>query len=62
MIEHNIPEMKLKKIDAVLNKMADDLVHDLKSFKPGTLDHLQMQTFIMGFHECSKMVKGVLYD
>jgi hypothetical protein len=61
-IVHDINLMKLKKIDALLHATSDKLLCDLNEMEKGSLDHLQMQIFLMGFHQCLTLATGIIYD
>lgn len=61
-IEFDINRHKLLKIEGLIRQVSDELVRDLKLMEVNSLDRLQMQTYILGFHECFRIVKGVIDD
>ncbi len=61
-IEHDINRNKLLKISSLLQKTGDDLMRDMKSMNTQSLDYLQMQTYILGFQQCFRIVLGVIND
>ncbi len=61
-VKHDIADLKLKKIYGLLQQEGDKLINTLKSLDTQSLDHLQMQSYFLGFHKCFTLVTGVIND
>lgn len=61
-LEHDYYRLKLRKIDAILIQTRDSLIEDLNSMEKGTTDHLQMQTYLLGFQQCLTIALGIIHD
>lgn len=61
-LKHDFYQLKLRKIDALLTQTRDSLIEDLEKMEKGSLDHLQMQTYLLGFQQCLTITLGIIHD